>query len=243
MSPHGGATDKSGGRKAAAGSLRWRCIHHWRRFWLMRAGTRGMGRLAAWLASRHLVNHHQAACLADLKPSGFVAPGARLSHPELRLGKHVYLGDRVVVYSTSKGGPVVLEDAVQIYGNTFIETGMGGSIHIGKGTHIQPDCHFHAYLSRICIGSKVEIAPACAFYCYDHGMKAGIPIMDQPLASKGDIVIGDGAWLGHGVIVLQGVTIGQGAVVAAGSVVTRNIPENAIAAGAPASVLRYRETT
>jgi acetyltransferase-like isoleucine patch superfamily enzyme len=234
--------ESSSAGSTPAPTLRWRLVNRWRRFWLMRSGTRGKGRLAAWLASRHLAPYHQAAHLADLRRQGFVAPGACLSHPDLRLGKHVYLGNRVVVYSTNKGGPVVMDDHVQIYGNAFIETGMGGSIHIGAGTHIQPDCHLHAYLSRIEIGRKVEIAPACAFYCYDHGMDPGIPIMEQPLTSKGDIVIGDGAWLGHGVIVLQGVTIGKGAVVAAGAVVTRDIPENAIAAGSPAKALRYRQS-
>jgi len=37
------------------------------------------------------------------------------------------------------------------------------------------------------------------------------------------------------------VTIGQGAVVAAGSVVVSDIPDNAIAAGSPARVIRYRD--
>jgi acetyltransferase-like isoleucine patch superfamily enzyme len=201
-----------------------------------------MGRLAAWMASRHVVPFHQASYLAGLVPQGFVAPGARITHPELRLGRHVYLGHGCVIYSTNRGGPVELKDHVQIYGHAFIETGEGGSILIGEGTHIQPGCHFHAYLSGIHIGKKVEIAPGCGFYCYDHGLAPGILIMDQPLISKGDITVGDGAWIGHGVMVLQGVSIGEGAVVAAGAVVTRDVPANAIAAGVPAKVIGSRGT-
>jgi acetyltransferase-like isoleucine patch superfamily enzyme len=178
--------------------------------------------------------------LAGISPRGFISPRARVDHPGLRLGNHVYLGDGVIVYSTSGGGPIELADRVHLYGDTFVETGMGGSIRIGEGAHIQPGCHIHAYLSEISIGGKSEIAPGCAFYCYDHGMAPGIPVMDQPLQSKGGIRIGDGAWLGHGVIVLQGVSIGEHAVVAAGSVVTCDIPANAIAAGSPAKVLKFR---
>lgn len=180
------------------------------------------------------------ATLAGLTPGGFIAPGARVGHSGLNLGRHVYLGDGVIVYRTGEGGPVELHDHVCLYGNTFVETGPGGKIVIGEGTHIQPGCHVHSYLSEIRIGRQVEIAPGCGFYSYDHGMAPGIPIMEQPLQSKGGISVGDGAWLGYGVTVLQGVNIGAGAVVAAGSVVIRDIPANAIAAGSPAKVVRYR---
>lgn len=231
---------KAGNHAPARGGIRSRLRYRWRRFWLRRSSHQGFGRISAWLASRHMVPFHQASCLADVFPQGFTAPGARVTHPKLALGRHVYIGHGCVIYSTNQGGPVELSDRVQIYGHTFIETGMGGSIHIGESTHIQPGCHIHAYLGKVRIGSKVEIAPGCAFYCYDHGMTPNIPIMDLPLVSKGDVTVGDGAWLGYGVTVLQGVTIGEGAVVAAGAVVTRDIPANAIAGGVPAKVLKMR---
>lgn len=215
----------------------------WRRFWLARSGPGGFGRFASRLASRHSLPYHQMSYLADIFPRGFIAPGARVDHSGLMLGSHVYLGDGVIVYRTNEGGPVELRDRVCLYGDTFVETGMGGRILIGEGTHIQPGCHIHAFLSEIRIGRQVEIAPRCGFYCYDHGMVPGIPIMDQPLQSKGGISVGDGAWIGYGVTVLQGVSIGAGAVIAAGSVVVRDIPENAIAAGAPAKVLKFRDGT
>lgn len=210
-------------------------------FWLARSGPHGFGRVAAWLASRHSLPFQQMSYLADRLPQGFISPRARVDHPDLRMGKHVYLGDGVIVQCTSKGGAVELGDRVHLYGNTFVETGMGGRIRIEDGAHIQPGCHIHAFLSEVRIGKQAEIAPGCGFYCYDHGMAHGIPIMEQPLSSKGGIHIGDGAWLGYGVTVLQGVVIGKGAVIAAGSVVVRDIPDNAIAAGSPAKVLKYRD--
>lgn len=223
--------------------LRFQILSRWRKFWLARSGPSGCGRTAAWLASRHSPPYHQMAYLADVFPKGFVAPRARVNHSGLRLGSHVFLGDGVTVYRSTDGGPVELQDRVHLYGDTFVETGLGGRILIGEDTHIQPGCHIHAYLSSVEIGRRVEIAPKCGFYCYDHGMAPGIPIMDQPLQSKGGISVGDGAWIGFGVTVLQGVSIGEGAVIAAGSVVVYDIPDNAIAAGAPAKVLKFRDGT
>lgn len=209
-------------------------------FWLNRSGPQGIGRVAAWLASRHTAPYHQRSHLANLMPRGFVAPSARLSHPDLQLGDYVYVGDRVIVSRSHEGGPVVIRHRVHLYGDTFIETGMGGRILIDEATHIQPGCHLHAYLSEVRIGRQVEIAPGCGFYNYNHDMAPEHPITEQPLHSKGDIVVGDGAWIGYGATVLQGVTIGNGAVIAAGAVVTHDIPENAIAAGVPARIVRYR---
>jgi acetyltransferase-like isoleucine patch superfamily enzyme len=94
--------------------------------------------------------------------------------------------------------------------------------------------------ASIIIGKRVEIAPGCAMYPFNHGFSANKRIREQPLVSSGDIVIGDDAWLGFGVIVLDGVHIGEGAVIGAGSVVTQNIPKNAIAVGNPAKVVKQR---
>lgn len=59
-------------------------------------------------------------------------------------------------------------------------------------------------------------------------------------SSKGDIVVGDDAWIGADSIICSGVKIGQGAVVGAGSVVTKDVPPYAIVCGIPAKILRYR---
>lgn len=175
-----------------------------------------------------------------MTPRGFIAPSASLSHPDIRFGKNVYVGDRVVITQGHEGRSIELMDKVHLYGDSFIETGSGASVSIGARTHVQPGCHLHAHVSDIRIGECVEIAANCGFFSYDHGVALGSLIMEQPLKSTGDIVIGDGAWLGYGVTVLQGVKIGAGAVIGAGSVVNRDIPDNAIAAGVPAKVIKFR---
>lgn len=51
------------------------------------------------------------------------------------------------------------------------------------------------------------------------------------------VIIKDNVWIGCRVIVLKGVTIGSGAIIAAGAVVTKDVPENSIAAGVPARII------
>lgn len=50
--------------------------------------------------------------------------------------------------------------------------------------------------------------------------------------------LGNNVWVGSGAIICPGVTIGDNVVIGAGSVVTKDIPDNSIAVGNPARVLR-----
>lgn len=58
--------------------------------------------------------------------------------------------------------------------------------------------------------------------------------------TKDNVVIGNDVWIGTKATILRGVKIGNGAVIGANSVVTRDIPDFAIAVGAPARVIKYR---
>lgn len=212
----------------------------WIRFWMRHAGLSRTGRLAAYLVSWFSPSYKNRIYLANFNPHGYISSSAAISHPNLSLGKNIYIGDRVVIYQAKDGGEVKCDDRVHFYSDIIVETGEGGYVHIGSDTHIQPRCSISAYKGPISIGRRVEIAPNCAFYPYDHGMAPDEPIRTQPLQTKGGIVVGDDSWLGFGVIVLDGVRIGNGAVIGAGSVVTKDIPDNAIAVGVPARVVKMR---
>jgi hypothetical protein len=53
-------------------------------------------------------------------------------------------------------------------------------------------------------------------------------------------IIGNDVWIGSDVMLARGITIGNGAVIAAGSIVTKDVPDYAIVAGAPAQIKKYR---
>ena len=57
---------------------------------------------------------------------------------------------------------------------------------------------------------------------------------------SGSVTIGAGAWLGPNCSIMQKVSIGNNAMIGIGAVVTKSIPDNRIASGNPARVLRVR---
>ena len=57
-----------------------------------------------------------------------------------------------------------------------------------------------------------------------------------------EIVIGNNVWIGTDTYVLKGVKIGNNSVIGARSVVTKDIPQNCIAAGNPAAILKEIES-
>jgi acetyltransferase-like isoleucine patch superfamily enzyme len=221
------------------GLRKWK-RHPWACFWMQFSGPRAFGRVATWIAALFAPPYKARRYLAHLTKNAYIAPSARIHHSQLRLGEHVFIGDRVTVYQAEAGGGVDIGNGACVHQDGIIETGHGGSVAIGEQTHIQPRCQVSAYAGSVRIGREVQVGPGCAFYPYNHGVAEGVSIKEQPLKTKGGILVQDGAWLGVGVIVLDGVSIGEGAVIGAGAVVSRNIPPGAIAAGVPAKVIGVR---
>jgi len=211
----------------------------WIRFWMHFTPLGRFGRIASLLSTWFTPPYKSRLYLARYNSQGYIAPSASIRHADIKLAGNVFIGDRVVIHQINSGS-VELGEGVHLYSDIIIETGEGGRLTIGTETHVQPRCQLMAYLGSLQIGRRVEIAPNCALYPYNHGIAPEARIRNQPCTTKGGIVVGDDAWLGVGVIVLDGVRIGKGAVIGAGSVVTKNVPDGAIAFGVPARVVKMR---
>jgi acetyltransferase-like isoleucine patch superfamily enzyme len=112
---------------------------------------------------------------------------------------------------------------------------LGDGVHVGARTSLWAG----KTTGRIVVGARTTFAPDCFLTAADYGLSAGQRLTEQPMVER-DIIIGADCWLGARAIVTAGVTIGDGAVIGAGSVVTKDVPANAIAVGAPARVVKMR---
>lgn len=120
----------------------------------------------------------------------------------------------------------------------------GRNIFMGNNVSVNMNCTF-VDCNEIIIGDNVLIASNVQLYTATHPVELAERYVQNP--ETGVLVrhtyalpikIGNGCWLGGGVIVLPGVTIGDGSVIGAGSVVTKDIPENSLAVGNPCHVIR-----
>lgn len=66
-------------------------------------------------------------------------------------------------------------------------------------------------------------------------------MMKQGMSETKPATIGNDVWIGSRVTILPGVHIGDRVVIGAGAVVTRDLPNNAIAVGVTAKVVKYRK--
>jgi len=197
-----------------------------------------MGRFFTWLAGLPVDPYRSRRELAHIKT--YISPKAQISCPNLHIGPRCFIDDFVTIFG--QDGSVVLSKRVHLYRGTIIEVGQGGKVIIGENTHVQPGCNLNGYVGEVRIGRKVMVSAGCGFTSYQHKLDdLSLPMCDQALTSKGDIVVEDNVWLGMGVKVMDGVCIGKGAVIGANAVVTKHIPPYSIAVGVPARVIRKRE--
>lgn len=88
---------------------------------------------------------------------------------------------------------------------------------------------------NVVIGGRVLVGKNCHI-----GAGAVLAGVIEPPSAK-PVTIGDDVMIGANAVVLEGVSVGNNAVIAAGSVVTQDVPENMVAAGIPAKIIKKRD--
>lgn len=105
---------------------------------------------------------------------------------------------------------------------------IGQNCTIMGGVIIDPSHCWH-----ITIGNNVTLAPNVHVLAHDASTKVFLNY-----TRVANTKLGDNVFVGAGTIVLPGVTIGSNVVIGAGSVVSKDIPDDSVAVGNPARVVK-----
>lgn len=163
-----------------------------------------------------------------------------------RLTREYYLAD---YEDTGKRESILRELFGKVGENVLVDAPLycdhGENIFIGNNVVIGMNCTF-VDNQEIRIGNQVMIASNVQIYTASHPVlpkERLVPDWKERETTffrtyARPVVIRDNAWIGGGCIILPGVTVGENSVVGAGSVVTRDVPDNCVAAGNPCRVLR-----
>ena len=115
--------------------------------------------------------------------------------------------------------------------------------HIGGGVFFKPRM-YPADPELISIGDNVKIASDVQFVNHDiiaHMLNAKFDTRSFN-NFEGCIFIGDNVMIGTGTIILPNVKIGSNVIIGAGSIVSKDIPDNCVAAGVPCRKIGEFET-
>jgi len=179
----------------------------------------------------------------------------------VKVGRNVIFGRNLNIrqaYKIKIGDNVIIDDDCTLDGKGHTNQGIiiGDFVTVGRfsslvckdadisiGSHVNIGTNVKIIASnkgKIDIGSSIDIGSGCHFSggSYDYSNADQLP-SSQRIETKG-IILGDLAWIGAGVIILDGVRIGTKSIIGAGAVVTADIPANSIATGVPAKVTRTR---
>lgn len=110
-----------------------------------------------------------------------------------------------------------------------------GDVVIGDHTRI--GIH-NTIIGPVTIGNHVNLAQGITVTALNHNFDDTTKRIDEQSIATKPVVISDDVWIGANAVILPGVTIGRHAVVAAGAVVTKDVPDNTIVGGVPATIIK-----
>lgn len=161
---------------------------------------------------------------------GAIGKGSYIWNPVFLSGVHyLFLGSKVGIWHHAR-----IEAIDEWEGQHF-----SPRLLIGDNVNIGQNCHI-TLSERIVIEKDVVCSARVTITDIAHATdNPDLAVLNQGLTTK-PVRICEGAFIGINVIILPGVTVGRHAIVGAGAVVTKDVPDYATVAGAPAKIIKMR---
>lgn len=125
------------------------------------------------------------------------------------------------------GNNLQISKDVRINGTSNLE--FGDDVFLSGGSWIMAS-------ELVTLGDGVMLGPYSVLITGNHTKESGSYRFGKP--DRSPIRIGKGSWIGSHSTVTKGIKIGSGCLLAANSVATKNIPDDSIAGGVPAKVIK-----
>lgn len=175
--------------------------------------------------------------------------------------KYARLIVRLAYWKLRLGRRLQLDGPAFICPDVTLEIGKGATLRLGRWSWIGHGCKIRVHEGECVIGAKTVIGQECTVSAFQHvsigreciladrvmliDFDHGVVEVERPIRTQGiykrDVRVGHNVWVGYGACFLRGATVGDNCVVGTNSVITKDVPANAVVAGAPARVLRMRD--
>lgn len=129
-------------------------------------------------------------------------------------------------------------------GNAYLEYLRSLGMKIGRNTIVFDPKDISIDVSRpelIEIGDNVFLHKGVQIISHDWASYLFVNYFGDFIPAHDKVTLGSNIWLGRDVTILKGVTIGNNVLIGFGSIVTKDIPDNSVATGAPAKVIMTLE--
>lgn len=148
----------------------------------------------------------------------------------IRFGKGAILL-RPELLQIEPGGLLVLEPGAVIARGARVVV-RHSVMRVGRGAYVGPGSTLVGY-ADVTIGDRVLIGERVSVHSEDHG-----PVGKRDMFCVSPVTIGADAWICAGAVISKGSVIGARTTIGANSFVRGEVPEDVLAAGSPARVIR-----
>jgi len=175
--------------------------------------------------------------------------------------KYARLMLRLAYWKLRLRGRLQLDGPAFIGPGVSLEVGRTATLRLGRWSWIGHGCKIRVHEGECSIGAKTVMGQECTISAFQHvsigreciladrvmliDFDHGVVEVERPIRAQGiykrDVRVGHNVWVGYGACFLRGATVGDNCVVGTNTVITKDVPANAVIAGAPARVLRMRD--